>query len=72
MPGGDGTGPMGRGAMTGRGMGVCTGASVSGYGAGLGSGNKKGMRSGLGVGYGCRRGFDKFVAIVKWENLEEA
>lgn len=36
MPGGDGTGPLGRGAMSGRGMGVCAGAAPAGYGMGLG------------------------------------
>ena len=43
MPGRDGTGPMGYGAMTGRGMGVCAGAP--------------GLRSGAGfdMGFSCRR-----------------
>lgn len=31
MPGGDGTGPMGAGPMTGRGAGYCAGAAVPGY-----------------------------------------
>jgi hypothetical protein len=31
MPGGDGTGPMGRGPMTGRAAGYCAGYSVPGY-----------------------------------------
>lgn len=31
MPGGDGTGPWGRGARTGRGMGYCPGARRYGY-----------------------------------------
>ena len=31
MPGGDGTGPMGRGPMTGRAMGLCAGYSTPGY-----------------------------------------
>lgn len=38
MPGGDGTGPMGRGVMTGRGLGICTGAVPAGNGLGLGHG----------------------------------
>ena len=50
MPRRDGTGPMGRGSMTGRGFGVCTGAKASGFGRGMGMG--------LGLGFrGCRRGF---------------
>ena len=31
MPGGDGTGPLGRGPMTGRGFGFCAGYSNPGY-----------------------------------------
>jgi hypothetical protein len=51
MPGGDGTGPLGRGAMTGRGMGVCAGAAPVGYGPGYGPG--------YGRGLGRRRGFGR-------------
>ena len=36
MPRRDGTGPMGSGAMTGRGIGSCTGANTAKYGAGYG------------------------------------
>jgi len=45
MPGRDGTGPMGKGSMTGRGFGFCSGSDV-GYGAGLGMG--LGRRRGCG------------------------
>lgn len=31
MPRGDGTGPMGRGPLTGRGAGFCTGNKMPGY-----------------------------------------
>jgi len=48
MPRKDGTGPIGRGTMTGRGLGFCTGVNADRYGAGLGRG--------IGLGYGCRRG----------------
>ncbi len=51
MPRRDGTGPMGAGSMTGRGFGLCTGANVARYGAGLGMG--------LGLGLACRRGFGR-------------
>ena len=54
MPRRDGTGPMGAGAMTGRGLGSCTGANVIKYGAGLGMG--------LGIGLACRRGFGRGFA----------
>ncbi|MFA9422799.1 MAG: DUF5320 domain-containing protein [Sedimentibacter sp.] len=57
MPRRDGTGPMGRGAMTGRGLGVCNGMNVNGYGVGYGRGYGRGLGLGLGAGYGCRRGF---------------
>lgn len=51
MPRRDGTGPVGRGLLTGRGMGVCAG---SGAGRGLG----------LGLGLGFRRGFGGPVATA--------
>jgi hypothetical protein len=41
MPGGDGTGPMGAGPMTGRRMGQCTGF----VGVGLGRGRRMGNRN---------------------------
>ena len=46
MPGRDGTGPMGRGAIDGRGLGVCNGAELSGYGAGFGRGRGRGLVKG--------------------------
>ena len=51
----DGTGPMGAGSMTGRGLGSCTGANAVKYGAGLGLG--------LGLGLACRRGFGRGFAV---------
>jgi len=51
MPRRDGTGPMGAGSMTGRGLGSCTSARAVKYGAGLGLG--------LGLGLACRRGFGR-------------
>ena len=47
MPRRDGTGPMERGSMTGRGVGVCTGSNAAKYGAGFG------------LGLGCRRGYGR-------------
>jgi hypothetical protein len=50
MPGGNGTGPMGAGPMTGRAMGYCAGVDVrSGFG--------RGMRMGCGRGFGFRNRF---------------
>ena len=50
MPRGDGTGPTGTGAMTGRAAGYCNGLAAPGYmstGRGAGSGR---MRGGRGMG----------------------
>ncbi len=57
MPGGDGTGPMGAGPMTGRGMGYCA------VRAGFGFMN----RIGFGRGWGCGRGFG-----MGWRNRVSA
>jgi len=51
MPRRDGTGPMGVGSMTRRGIGSCAGANSVKYGAGIGLG--------LGLGLACRRGFGR-------------
>jgi hypothetical protein len=59
MPGGDGTGPIGRGPMTGRAIGFCAGYSTPGYAnpvyrRGLG----RGFGRGIGRGFWSRgRGF---------------
>lgn len=53
MPRRDKTGPLGRGAMTGGGYGLCSVGKGVNYGAGLGFGR------GLGLGLGCRRGFGR-------------
>jgi len=56
MPGGDGTGPLGLGPMTGRAAGLCAGYPVPGYmnpvpGRGFG-GRGRGFGRGLGWGRG--------------------
>ena len=48
MPRFDGTGPMGQGPMTGRGMGPCGGCSPFGWRMGF----RKGMGRGMGRGFG--------------------
>jgi len=62
MPGGDGTGPMGMGPMTGRRAGYCAGNAVPGYanpvpggGRGFGFGRGRGQGRGWGRGRGWRR-----------------
>ena len=57
MPGGDRTGPMGAGPMTGRGAGYCAGFSMPGYAnpmyvGGMGYGRGRGMGYGRGMGGG--------------------
>ena len=52
MPGGDRTGPVGRGPMTGRATGFCAGFSDPGY---SNSGSARGFGRGWGRGFG--RGF---------------
>ncbi|NDV18324.1 hypothetical protein GO013_02695 [Pseudodesulfovibrio sp. JC047] len=64
MPGRNGTGPMGMGSRTGRGLGTCTGTTTTvnqpyGQGFGRGFGMRNGMRNGMGMGgqgFGYRRG----------------
>lgn len=57
MPAGNGTGPMGMGPLTGRGMGRCggslrSGAGFSGFGRGRGCGAGFGRGMGPGAGFG--------------------
>ena len=61
MPGGDRTGPAGKGPMSGRGTGYCAGYDVPGYanpwpGRGAGFGYEYGWRWGGGRGAGYDRG----------------
>jgi len=63
MPGGDGTGPVGLGPMTGRRTGYCAGYSAPGYantipGRGRGFGYGRGFGRGRGRGRGFGREFD--------------
>lgn len=58
MPGMDGTGPVGAGPMTGRGLGACTGRGAGwGYGLGRGRGFGRGFGPGRGPGFGPGNGF---------------
>ena len=57
MPGGDGTGPLGAGPMTGRAAGFCAGYGMPGYanpiaGRGFGRGMGRGRGRGFGRGFG--------------------
>lgn len=42
MPGRNGTGPVGQGPLTGRGMGPCGGVNAGGCGWGMGFGRRRG------------------------------
>ncbi len=69
MPGGNRTGPMGRGPMTGRGAGICAGTGISGnahrgLGRGMGGGRGYGGGSGRGWGRGLGARFNAW-----WQNV---
>jgi len=84
MPRGNGTGPMGQGPMTGRGLGFCAGYDMPGYtqpgfsgrgfgqgvwNAGFGRGGmRRGMGRGFGPGMGFRRGGFSSPGYYGWEN----
>jgi hypothetical protein len=70
MPGGDRTGPLGMGAMTGRAAGFCAGQNRAGYtNAGYGRGFGAGMGRAWGGG-GAGRGFRRFGnAYRPWWSL---
>ncbi len=63
MPRRDGTGPIGMGSMTGRGMGLCNTAKALGAIGGLG----------LGLGLGCRRGLRRngFNNTINSDNIKD-
>ncbi len=69
MPGGDGTGPMGTGPMTGRAAGYCAGYNMPGYmnptrgGFGRGRGLGRGWGRGFGRGRGRGRGWFGFGPV---------
>jgi len=73
MPRGDGTGPMGMGAMTGRGAGWCAGFNTPGYanpvpgrGFGMGFGRGGGFYGGRGGGGRGRRNMYYATGLPGW------
>ncbi len=66
MPGGDGTGPLGLGPMTGRAMGFCARYAVApGFAnPGPGRGFGRGFGRGGGIGSGGRRGFRNWFSAT--------
>ncbi|MDY0257318.1 DUF5320 domain-containing protein [Gudongella oleilytica] len=73
MPRFDMTGPMGRGSMTGRGMGYCARPAVPGTGRGVGFGMGMGRGFGFGRGAGFGRGFgrNRFWGYGPYPDTEE-
>ncbi len=67
MPGRDGTGPLGYGQVSGRGLGLCTGANGAGLGLGFGRGRGFGCRRGYGVNFAA----DPATARTQKDLLEE-
>ena len=68
MPGGDGTGPMGMGPMTGRGAGYCAGYPNPGYMNSIpGRGWGRGFGRGWGRDRGWGRGFGRGWAVYPYE-----
>ena len=65
MPQGDRTGPEGKGAKTGRGLGLCSGNDTPGYTRGTPRGRSLGR--GMGAGYGRRFGFQNREILTKEE-----
>lgn len=56
MPGGDRTGPISQGPMTGRGAGFCAGSDMPGF---MSAGPGRGFSRGRGFGRGMGRGFGR-------------
>ena len=61
MPGGDRTGPEGRGPMTGRRLGYCNTDSEPWFQSGRGFGRRRG--AGFGRGFGRGQGYGRIVSI---------
>jgi len=64
MPFGDGTGPLGLGPRTGRGLGYCSGHPYPGYLNPIGRGWGRGRGRGLGLGW--RRGWGRGWGWPSW------
>lgn len=65
MPGMNGTGPEGLGAMTGKGLGICRGTRAAGNPA-----DNRGMNYGRGMGCGRGMGFCRWNAADERGMLE--
>ena len=70
MPRGDGTGPMGRGPLTGKGFGICNLGNAIKNGVGTGLGRVRGFGKGAGFVQSNSRTQKEILAEEK-RNLEE-
>lgn len=71
MPRRDGSGPSGAGAMTGRGLGLCTDKNVTRSGAGLRTGLRCCLGLGIGLGLGRGRGRGLGRGLGRWFSTPE-
>ncbi|MDD2553021.1 MAG: DUF5320 domain-containing protein [Desulfotomaculaceae bacterium] len=71
MPRGDGTGPMGNGPVSGKGLGSCAEAPADRYGAGMSYGFGRRRGPGCRRGYGTNYTAEPATAKTKKELLEE-
>jgi len=71
MPNRDGTGPMGSGPKTGRGLGICSAARALKFGAGAALGLGLGYRYGFGSRFFRNRSTQQPVSKAEKEVLEE-
>ncbi len=69
MPGRDGSGPLGAGPRTGRGLGVCQG--YPGRGGRRGCGLGRGFGFGRGISFGAGRGVQPAGRTFEEANLKE-
>ena len=67
MPGGDRTGPLGHGSMTGRGLGFCSGNNTPGYNIPrYGRGLRRGWNRGFGRGF---LGYGRGIVYRNYQNI---
>ena len=71
MPARNGTGPMGQGPMTGRGLGNCTGAYRTAYGYRMGLGMGRGAGFGMGRRAGFGMGAGSFYNVAPTANMSQ-
>ena len=72
MPGGDRTGPLGRGPITGKGFGPCNaGRGRAGLASRFGFGPGRGRGFGLRQGLGINAGFNQYDTKTQQELLAE-